>query len=82
MFTKFNKLVVQNQLCLADVCQTVNSNANIIRDRLEWIYDNTELQDELDETMFEAGECANDAADFMVNEGGKIVQAWQNGAGK
>ena len=80
MFTKFNQLLVQNQLCLADVCQTVNSNANIIRARLEWIFANTELEDELFQTMFEAGQCANDAADFMANKGSDIVAAWQNGA--
>lgn len=81
MFTKFNQLLVQNQLCLADVCQTVSSNANIIPARLEWIFDNTELEDMLDDTLDEADECADEAAVFMANKGSDIVAAWQNGAG-
>ena len=81
MFTKFNQLLVQNQLCLNDVGQTVGDNANIIEDRLEWIFDNTVLEDKLGDTLAEADECATQAANFMANKGSNIVAAWQNGAG-
>ena len=80
MYTNFNQLLVQNQLCLADVCQTVRSDATIDEIRLDWIFAGTNLLDELDNTKAEAGECANQATTFMTNMGSNIVAAWQNGA--
>jgi len=81
MFEKFNQLLVQHELCLADVCQTVHDDATINEDRINWIFEGTVLEDEIDDMTVTVYDCAGEAYDFMDTNGDDIVSAWQNGAG-
>ena len=80
MFEKFNQLIVQHEICLANVCQTTNDDATVDEDQINGIFTGTALENKLDDMKTDVRACAIKVATFMNNNGGDIVTAWTNGA--
>ena len=80
MFTKFSQLIVQHETCLADVCQTTNSDATVDEHRIAEIFEGTALEAMTEDIKDEVNSCAIEVATFMNNKGSVIVTAWMNGA--
>ena len=79
MFEKFNQLLVQHEICLADVCQTTTSEADIDESRIDWIFADTVLEDMVGDIKEDVYDCAGEVDDFMGDNGDDIVTAWQAG---